>query len=134
MLAAGKDGIGMDLFAFSQTTQAVLALLTVAGMFVLFLREAYPTEVVAIGGVAVLLFLGVLPYQAALDVLSNPAPWTIAAMFIVMGALVRPGGLSAFTALLLSTSDAAAARATCQCRGMRTHHNKEAKANGSARR
>ncbi|WP_412555809.1 SLC13 family permease [Shimia sp. MIT1388] len=89
----------MDLFAFSQTTQAVLALLTVAGMFVLFLREAYPTEVVAIGGVAVLLFLGVLPYQAALSVLSNPAPWTIAAMFIVMGALVRTGALSAFTAL-----------------------------------
>ncbi len=89
----------MDLFAFSQTTQAVLALLTVAGMFVLFLREAYPTEVVAIGGVAMLLFLGVLPYQAALGVLSNPAPWTIAAMFIVMGALVRTGALSAFTAL-----------------------------------
>lgn len=89
----------MDLFVFSQTTQAVLALLTVAGMFVLFLREAYPTEVVAIGGVAVLLFLGVLPYQAALSVLSNPAPWTIAAMFIVMGALVRTGALSAFTAL-----------------------------------
>ncbi|WP_299419705.1 SLC13 family permease [uncultured Shimia sp.] len=89
----------MDLFAFSQTTQAVLALLTVLGMFVLFLREAYPTEVVAIGGVAILLFLGVLPYQAALGVLSNPAPWTIAAMFIVMGALVRTGALSVFTAL-----------------------------------
>ena len=89
----------MDLFAFSQTTQAVLALLTVLGMFTLFLREAYPTEVVAIGGVAVLLFLGVLPYQAALGVLSNPAPWTIAAMFIVMGALVRTGALSVFTSL-----------------------------------
>ncbi|MBO9479178.1 SLC13 family permease [Shimia sp. R11_0] len=89
----------MDLFAFSQTTQAVLALLTVAGMFVLFLKEVYPTEVVAIGGVALLLFLGVLPYEAALGVLSNPAPWTIAAMFIVMGALVRTGALSAFTQL-----------------------------------
>jgi di/tricarboxylate transporter len=89
----------MDLFAFSQTTQAVLALVTVLGMFTLFLREAYPTEVVAIGGVAVLLFLGVLPYQAALGVLSNPAPWTIAAMFIVMGALVRTGALSVFTSL-----------------------------------
>ena len=98
-MKAGNDGLGMDLFALSQTTQAVLALLTVAGMFVLFLREAYPTEVVAIGGVAMLLFLGVLPYQAALGVLSNPAPWTIAAMFIVMGALVRTGALSAFTAL-----------------------------------
>jgi hypothetical protein len=29
----------------------------------------------------------------ALGVLSNPAPWTIAAMFIVMGALVRTGAL-----------------------------------------
>jgi di/tricarboxylate transporter len=30
-------------------------------------------------------------------VLSNPAPWTIAAMFIVMGALVRTGALDWFT-------------------------------------
>jgi di/tricarboxylate transporter len=49
--------------------------------------------------VAVLLALGVLPYGAALEVFSNPAPWTIAAMFIVMGALVRTGALDAFTSL-----------------------------------
>ncbi|HKL45833.1 MAG TPA: SLC13 family permease [Roseovarius sp.] len=66
-------------------------------MFALFVREAYPTEVVAIGGVAFLLATGVLPYSDALDVLSNPAPWTIAAMFLVMGALVRTGALAAFT-------------------------------------
>ncbi|MEM9584409.1 MAG: SLC13 family permease [Pseudomonadota bacterium] len=87
----------MDLFMFSQSTQSVIALCVVAGMFVLFMREAYPTEVVAIGGVAVLLISGVLPYEAALSVLSNPAPWTIAAMFIVMGALVRTGALEWFT-------------------------------------
>ena len=87
----------MDLFALSQTTQSVVALCVVAGMFVLFMRETYPTEVVAIGGVAVLLVTGVLPYDAALSVLSNPAPWTIAAMFIVMGALVRTGALEWFT-------------------------------------
>ncbi|WP_246162387.1 SLC13 family permease [Roseovarius faecimaris] len=68
-------------------------------MFVLFIREVYPTEVVAMSGAAVLLALGVLPYEAALNVLSNPAPWTIAAMFIVMGALVRTGALDAFTAM-----------------------------------
>jgi hypothetical protein len=44
-----------------------------------------------------MLVAGVLPYDAALDVLSNPAPWTIAAMFIVMGALVRTGALDWFT-------------------------------------
>jgi di/tricarboxylate transporter len=81
----------------SETQSAIAALLTVAGMFVLFVRESYPTEVVAIAGVAFLLALGVLPYDSAREVLSNPAPWTIAAMFIVMGALVRTGALEAFT-------------------------------------
>jgi di/tricarboxylate transporter len=87
----------MELFDFSQTTQAVIALCVVAGMFVLFVRETYPTEVVAIAGMSALLVLGVLPYEKALGVLSNPAPWTIAAMFIVMGALVRTGALDWFT-------------------------------------
>ena len=72
------------MLGVSQTGQALLTLLVVAAMFVLFVREIYPTEVVAIAGVAVLLGLGVLPYGAALEVFSNPAPWTIAAMFIVM--------------------------------------------------
>ena len=87
----------MTLFTFSPTAQAVITLMVVAGMFVLFLREVFPTEVVAIAGAAVLLALGILPYDDALAVLSNPAPWTIAAMFIVMGALVRTGALDWFT-------------------------------------
>lgn len=76
----------------TSTQDAILALCVVGAMFVLFLREIYPTEVVAIGGATLLLALGVLPYADALAVLSNPAPWTIAAMFIVMGALVRKIG------------------------------------------
>ncbi|MFT6912044.1 MAG: di/tricarboxylate transporter [Paracoccaceae bacterium] len=76
---------------------AILALGVVMGMFFFFLRETFPTEVVAIGGAAVLMATGVLPYEQALDVLANPAPWTIAAMFIVMGALVRTGALDWFT-------------------------------------
>ncbi|CUH64114.1 transporter, divalent anion:Na+ symporter (DASS) family [Thalassovita gelatinovora] len=88
----------MLLIELSQTGQAVVALCVVLGMFVLFTKEVLPTEVVAIAGVAVLLALGLLPYDAALMVLSNPAPWTIAAMFIVMGALVRTGALDAITA------------------------------------
>jgi len=89
----------MTFFELSETQSAIAALLTVLGMFVFFVRESYPTEVVAITGVAFLLILGVLPYENALTVLSNPAPWTIAAMFIVMGALVRTGALEAFTKL-----------------------------------
>ncbi|CUJ92553.1 transporter, divalent anion:Na+ symporter (DASS) family [Shimia thalassica] len=87
----------MDLFDFSQTTQAFLALAVVACMFALFMREVYPAEVVAIAGASALLILGLLPYEEALHVLANPAPWTIAAMFVVMGALVRTGALDWFT-------------------------------------
>jgi len=86
-----------DALTFGQTGQAFLALGVVVAMFALFLRESLPTEVVAILGVAVLLISGALPYEAAVSVLSNPAPWTIAAMFIVMGALVRTGSLDRLT-------------------------------------
>ena len=87
----------MQLIHFSTQAGAGLTLAVVACMFVLFLRETYSTEVVAIGGVAILLASGVLPYQQALAILAKPAPWTIAEMFIVMGALVRTGALEAFT-------------------------------------
>jgi len=83
--------------ALSATTEGLLALAILGVMFALFLRERWPTEVVAIGGVALLLILGLLPMERATEVLSNPAPWTIAAMFIVMGALVRTGSLDRLT-------------------------------------
>ncbi|MDK3018127.1 SLC13 family permease [Pseudodonghicola flavimaris] len=92
----------MHFFQLTETGSAILTLAIVAGMFVMFLREVFPTEVVAIAGVAMMLITGVLPYQAGLAVLSNPAPWTIAAMFIIMGALVRTGALDAFTNLARS--------------------------------
>ncbi|UWQ14875.1 SLC13 family permease [Aliiroseovarius sp. M344] len=92
-----NQGQFMGLFEFGDTTLAVLSLLVVAGMFVMFLRETFPTEVVAIGGVAIMLITGILDYTQGLEVLSNPAPWTIAAMFIVMGGLVRTGALHWFT-------------------------------------
>ncbi|MGJ8544741.1 MAG: SLC13 family permease [Sulfitobacter sp.] len=87
----------MEFLVLSQTAQAVVTLSVVVIMFILFLRESYPTEVVAIGGASLMLALGVLPYEDARAVLANPAPWTIAAMFIIMGALVRTGALEAFT-------------------------------------
>ena len=87
----------MDLFDLPPGTDAIIALVVVALMFVAFLREIWATEVVAMTGVAVLLVTGVLPYEAGLAVLSNPAPWTIACMFLVMGALVRTGALDWFT-------------------------------------
>jgi di/tricarboxylate transporter len=90
----------MDNFlSLTQTQSAILTMAVVLGMFVMFLREIYPTEVVAMIGVSILLATGVLPYEAAVAALANPAPWTIAAMFIIVGALVRTGALNALTQL-----------------------------------
>lgn len=75
----------------------LITLGVVGVMFILFVRETFPTEVVALAGAAMMLVIGVLPYDTALLMLSNPAPWTIAAMFIVMGALVRTGALDVLT-------------------------------------
>ncbi|WP_212525342.1 SLC13 family permease [Actibacterium sp. MT2.3-13A] len=83
--------------SLSPAANALLSLAVVVVMFILFVRERYPAEVIAIAGASVMLITGVLPYEQALAVLSNPAPWTIAAMFIVMGALVRTGALDWFT-------------------------------------
>ena len=96
----------MQLLQLSETGQAILALVIVAGMFAAFLRETLPTEVVALSGVSIMLITGVLPYEAALPVLSNPAPWTIAAMFLIMGALVRTGALDSFTTLAQAQASA----------------------------
>ena len=77
--------------------EAIVTLLVVVGMFVMFVRERYPTEVVALSGAALLLVLGLLPYDLGLAALTNPAPWTITAMFLIMGALVRTGTLEWLT-------------------------------------
>jgi len=69
-------------------------------MLVMFVREIYPTEVVAMLGATLLLVAGVLSAEDILAVFSNPAPWTIAAMFVMSGALVRTGALNALTDLV----------------------------------
>ena len=60
-------------------------------MFVVFVLEIFPVEVTAMLGAAVLVVCGMVPTDDVFEVFSNPAPWTIAAMFIVSGGLVRTG-------------------------------------------
>ena len=95
---------------FSQMAQALIAMAILAGMFVMFLRETYPVEVVAIGGAVVMLVLGILPMDDVSGVLANNAPWTIASMFIIVGALVRTGALDTVTQLASRNVEAKPAR------------------------
>ena len=80
---------------------ALITLAVLVGMFTLFCLERFSPEVVAIGGVAVLMATGVLEPEVMLGAFSNAAPITIGAMFILSGALVRTGALDAFTRLAL---------------------------------
>ncbi|MEL6838825.1 MAG: SLC13 family permease [Pseudomonadota bacterium] len=97
--------------ALTQTQSAILTMCVVVGMFLMFLREVFPTEVVAMIGVSILLATGVLPYEDAVMALANPAPWTIAAMFIIVGALVRTGALNAMTQVAERQAKVSPARA-----------------------
>lgn len=75
------------------SASAIATMFIIAGMLTLFIRETYPPEVTAILGAVALLALGILPTDEISSVLANPAPWTIAFMFIIVGGLVRTGAL-----------------------------------------
>ncbi|WP_374642570.1 SLC13 family permease [Tabrizicola sp.] len=90
------------MFGLSVPAEAApwVAMAILAMMFLLFVLERTPVEVTAIGGAALMLVLGILPVKEATGVLSNPAPWTIALMFLVMGGLVRTGAVEAVISAL----------------------------------
>ncbi|MCY4541675.1 MAG: SLC13 family permease [Rhodobacteraceae bacterium] len=80
---------------------AAVVMAVVCGMFVLFLRGTLPTDVVALCGASIVLATGILSYDKAMaKVFSNAAPWTIAAMFVLSGALERTGALSTLSDLI----------------------------------
>ncbi|CAM2995451.1 Di-and tricarboxylate transporter [Paracoccus aminovorans] len=87
-------------FQLTGTNAAIAMLVIITIMFIEFIREKNPPEVVAIGTAAVMMVMGLLPIKDAAGVLSNAAPWTIAFMFIIMGGLLRTGALEMVTAVV----------------------------------
>ena len=81
--------------AFIEQYQAAIAILLLAATFVAFLLERFPPSVVATVSAAAFLVLGLIDTKDVMGVFSNSAPITIAAMFILSGALVRTGTLDA---------------------------------------
>jgi di/tricarboxylate transporter len=82
-----------DLLAYP-ALPAIFTLVVIAGMFIVFLAEIFSPEVTAFGTAAILLATGMIPHDQLLSIFSNSAPWTIAAMFILSGGLVRTGVLA----------------------------------------
>ena len=77
----------IDLIPFAHAP-AIVSLLVVAVMFLLFLRETYPVEVVAISAAAFLMaeFLR-MPYQAIILAALIPA-----ACSVILSVFTQPGG------------------------------------------
>jgi di/tricarboxylate transporter len=69
----------------------VLGLLALA--LLAFVWEKYPADIVALGVFSILLLSGVLPRDKAMAVFANPAPITVAAMFVLSAALVKCGAI-----------------------------------------
>ena len=78
---------GLDAFA------PFVAALVLIALFIAFAMEWRPPEVSALAAVGVFLALGILSSEDLVNVIANPAPVTIGAMFIMSAALVRTGVL-----------------------------------------
>jgi len=73
------------------TIQIGIVLVLVVVVFFGFVRERMPPEIVALCAVGLLLATGILGTGEVLAVFSNPAPITVAAMFVLSAALERTG-------------------------------------------
>ena len=80
-------------------------LLVIAAMFAMFVRERFPPEVVALSALSALLASGVLSVEAMMGAMANPAPVTIACMFILSGAMVRVGALDAVSGFIAARAE-----------------------------
>ena len=78
-----------------ETVQVVIVLAVVAVVFFGMVREIVAPEVLALCGAALLLALGIVSTSDVLKVFSNPAPFTVGALFVLSGALERTGVIDA---------------------------------------
>lgn len=73
--------------------QMILTFAVLGGVFLCFVKEWLPTDLVALGGLCVLLVTGVLDDADLKRIFGNAAPLTIGAMFILGEALTRTGAI-----------------------------------------
>ncbi len=86
------------------TWEIAFVLLLILGGLVSFVWEKVPPDVTALSLFVILLLSGLLPETKAFSVLSNPAPLTIGAMFILSAALVKCGAIDRVAAMIESVA------------------------------
>jgi di/tricarboxylate transporter len=85
--------------------QAWLTLVVVAGTVVLLVRDTVQPAIAVLGADILLLVTGVIDADAAFSGFSNPAPITVAALFVVAAAVEKTGALQPLVAAALRTGD-----------------------------
>tara|TARA_R110002020_G_scaffold34066_35_gene104007 strand:- start:29254 stop:31062 length:1809 start_codon:yes stop_codon:yes gene_type:complete len=90
---------------FMRDTPSGLSAVILGLVFLGFLFEKLPPAAVATAGAAAFLLLGYVSTEEVLAVFSNPAPITIAAMFILSSALVSTGVLDAASSYFVTLSE-----------------------------
>ncbi|AZQ68025.1 SLC13 family permease [Silicimonas algicola] len=92
------------LSAFLESYQSLIGLGLIFTLLVVFILEIYPPEVAAAGVAGIFVLLGFVDQRELMTVFANPAPITIAAMFVLSGALVRTGVLEAVADTVIARS------------------------------
>jgi di/tricarboxylate transporter len=83
----------------------IITALVLIAVFILFVKERIAPHLTAMGAMAVLLACGVITTENALSTFSNPAPITIAAMFVLSAALSQTGVIDLMGYHMLKTAE-----------------------------
>jgi len=85
------------------TWEAALTLTVLAGMVFVLARDAVAPAVAIVGAVVVLLVVGIVTPAQAFSGFSNPAPITVAALYVVARAKEKTRALQPLVAATLGT-------------------------------
>jgi di/tricarboxylate transporter len=75
------------------TWQIALVFTLLIGAIIAFVREKTPPDLIALSLLVIIAVTGLVPVKEVFGVFANPAPITVAAMFVLSAALVRCGAL-----------------------------------------
>jgi di/tricarboxylate transporter len=89
----------------TMTLDAWITLAVVAASLVLLVRDMLSPAVVLLGGVITLVVTGVLDAEAAFSGFANPAPITVAALYVLARAVEVTGALDPLLSRLLGTGE-----------------------------
>lgn len=103
-----------DWMAAIEAHRAVLGLVFVVALFVAFALERFPPVTIAAAGAAIMIALGWLTPPLVTAAFANSAPITIAAFFILSGALVRTGTIEALASLIVRRAGRAPRRTVAE--------------------